>query len=411
MSSTSFNPPHTPHTPHTLHPSHASDSSHIVKPLGRAREKKTIVTVVGARPQFIKAAVLSRAFRTDYSHHLEEKIVHTGQHYDPELSRIFFDELAIPEPAYTLHISGNNVTGRMMEALAPVLQEEKPDAVLVYGDTFSTLAGALAAVQAAIPVIHYEAGLRSYNKQMPEEINRIVTDHVSSLLLCPTLKAVENLRKEGIEQHVHHVGDIMYDSALWARRYWEQRCEESDSERKWALGQQPFALLTLHRAFTTCSLENLEACLDYVQHFAYREKLVVLFPAHPRTLNLLKHREKPLPPSIKLIPPLGYLEMQKCVMQASFILTDSGGLQKEAYFHRVPCVTLRSETEWEETILSGWNRLWTDDAWRTRASIPEYGDGTAAQSTLATLLQWLGVSDGGPVENARTRAECGVEMR
>ena len=307
-----------------------------------------IVTVVGARPQFIKAAVLSREIRKDHT----EVLVHTGQHYDQNMSDIFFEELGIPAPDYNLGIGSGphgKQTGEMLAAIEEVLLNEKPDWVLVYGDTNSTLAGALAAVKLHISVAHVEAGLRSFNRRMPEETNRVLTDHASDLLLCPTQTAVDNLEKEGITTGVHLVGDVMYNALMWAAA---QQKEPSILD---TLDLEPgkYLLATVHRAENTDDPERLGGILsafDQVQE-------TLVWPVHPRTRQKLQEMGWKPAAHVKLIEPLGYLDMAQLQKNARMILTDSGGVQKEASWLGVPCITLREETEWVETVQSGWNRL------------------------------------------------------
>ncbi|HEX7400538.1 MAG TPA: UDP-N-acetylglucosamine 2-epimerase (non-hydrolyzing), partial [candidate division Zixibacteria bacterium] len=310
-----------------------------------------IISVVGARPQFIKLASLSKELRK--KHH--EIIIHTGQHYDDNLSKVFFSELSIPKPDYNLGIGSaehGEQTGRMMEGIERILLSEKPNLVIVYGDTNSTLAGALAAAKLNIPVAHVEAGLRSYRKSMPEEINRVLTDHVSTLLFCPTPTSVKNLKKEGITKGVHLVGDVMYDSLLDHLKVAEKK---SRIMRKLNLRKKEFYLLTIHRAENTDIKENLKKVTQIIAHLDKK----VVFPIHPRTRNKLgefKLLSRLLSLSnLILIDPVSYLDMLILEKNAGFILTDSGGVQKEAFFLRIPCLTLRDETEWVETLESGWN--------------------------------------------------------
>ena len=337
-----------------------------------------ILTVVGARPQFIKAAVVSRAIRNFQG--ISEIIVHTGQHFDTNMSNIFFAELDIVPPAYNLGIGGGShgaMTGQILEEIEKVLETEKPDWVLVYGDTNSTLAGALAAAKLHIPIAHVEAGLRSYNKRMPEEINRILTDHVSTLLFCPTRIAVENLTKESITQGVHHVGDVMYDATLNARAKARSR---SDILKRLNIENGNFILATVHRAENTDSKETLSEVIAYLKSRA-KEKPVVL-PLHPRTATCIKKYQLDLG-SIIAIDPIGYLDMTALMDGCAEICTDSGGVQKEAYFHRKRCTTLRDETEWVETIEAGWNRLWkVKDFVAPVSDIADYGDGSTSNKIL-----------------------------
>lgn len=342
----------------------------------------TIVTVVGARPQFVKAATVSRVFARRRS--VRELLVHTGQHFDADMSDVFFEELAIPTPHRHLGISGSGhgaMTGRMLEALESALLADRPDAVLVYGDTNSTLAGALAAAKLHIPVVHVEAGLRSYNRAMPEEINRVLTDHVSRLLLCPTSAAVANLAREGVVDGVQSVGDVMYDAMLHAA---------SASPRTAGHGlevDQPFGLCTIHRAENTDDVQRLSQILDYIEEQA-RHRLIVL-PVHPRTRQRIEMLGRELV-GVRLVSPQGYFAMQRLLATCDIVLTDSGGVQKEAYFHRKPCVTLRDETEWVETIEAGWNRLWMSPDWSApRRDIVDYGAGDAAERCVDAMEAML----------------------
>ena len=322
-----------------------------------------ILTIVGARPQFVKAAVVSRAIREN--DHMSEVMLHTGQHFDADMSAIFFNELAIPEPAYHLHVHGGShgdMTGRMLAALEPVLMTERPHWVVVFGDTNSTLAGALAAAKLNIPIAHVEAGLRSYNRNMPEEINRVVTDHVSTLHLCPTQTAVANLAKEGIRENVHDVGDVMYDASLFALKQPPRTSIVHDLQ----LQPGKYAVATVHRAENTDDPIKLKSIINYLVECG-REAPIVL-PLHPRTRRAAERSEISLK-GLLVIEPLGYLDMAWLLSGACGVYTDSGGLQKEAYFHRVPCVTLRSETEWVETIGHGWNRLWSQQDYLPRREI------------------------------------------
>ena len=334
---------------------------------------KRVLTVVGARPQFVKAAPVARAFAAAG---IEEVMVHTGQHFDANMSEVFFQELEIPEPRYNLDIHGGThgaMTGRMLAAVEEVLLAEKPDALLIYGDTNSTLAGALAASKLHIPVLHVEAGLRSFNRAMPEEINRIVADHLSALLFCPSQAAVTHLASEGIAKGVHFVGDVMQDATLFAQARASERLRLLAG-----LGVAPggYALCTLHRAENTDDPARLRTMIDYLRTAANGQP--VIWPIHPRTRGVID-REGIALDGIVITDPVGYFDMHALLAHAAIVLTDSGGLQKEAYFHRVPCVTLRDETEWVETIDAGWNRLWTVEAYREpRTEIADYGDGNAA---------------------------------
>lgn len=318
-----------------------------------------IVTVLGARPQFIKAAAVSRAVRARNAapgERIDEVIVHTGQHFDDNMSQVFFDQLDIPRPAHNLGIGGlghGAMTGRMLEQLELLLQAERPDGVLVYGDTNSTLAGALAAAKLHIPVAHVEAGLRSFNMGMPEEINRIVVDRVSTTLFCPTRTAVDNLRAEGVSRGVHEVGDVMYDVALF---HADRARSESDVLARLDLRPRAFALVTWHRAENTDDPARLRGIVSALEAVAGR--IPVVLPLHPRTRNCL--REQGLLERlarITITEPLPYLDMVALEQSARLILTDSGGVQKEAFFYEVPCITMRDQTEWTETVALGANRL------------------------------------------------------
>lgn len=317
---------------------------------------KKIVTVLGARPQFIKASVVSHAMRQ--SGQLQEVLVHTGQHFDSNMSDVFFEELGMHKPDHLLDIHGGGhgaMTGRMLEQVERVLLTEKPDAVLVYGDTNSTLAGALAAAKLNVPVAHVEAGLRSFNMAMPEEVNRILTDRMSRWLFTPTAAASAHLRREGMaDVHIEEVGDVMYDVAL----HYGGRVDASGRVlSQLGLAPSSYVLATVHRAENTDHEQRLLAIVDGLQALARR--MPVVWPLHPRTRGVL-HRMgwlAGLSPNVRLIDPVGYLDMVQLEKYAAAIATDSGGVQKEAFFFRVPCVTLRDETEWVELVDAGWNRL------------------------------------------------------
>ena len=344
-----------------------------------------IVTIVGARPQFIKAAAVNRAIQAINRSHrpfsqpyskkkIQEILVHTGQHYDYLMDKIFFNELKLPRPDYHLGVgSGSHArqTAMMLERIEPVLEKEKPEMVLVYGDTNSTLSGALAAAKLNIPVAHVEAGLRSYNRTMPEETNRLVTDHLSTFLFCPTHQALENLSKEGIRDGggkvVKKVGDVMYDSVLY---YSELAGKKSTlledlglHNRQSAIPACPagrpnpqYYLATLHRVENTDNPKRLKSILKALNEIG--KDVPVVFPLHPRTKKMIEaYHLFPGTQWIKLIDPVSYLDMLQLEKNAKAILTDSGGVQKEAYWFGVPCFTLRDETEWVETIRSGWNIL------------------------------------------------------
>lgn len=360
--------------------------------------KLRIITIVGARPQFIKAAAVSRAILDLFSDQIEEKIIHTGQHFDDNMSQVFFDELSIPKPNYHFAISGGShgaMTGKMLSSIEEALLAEKPDWVLVYGDTNSTLAGALAAVKLHIPVAHVEAGLRSFNMRMPEEVNRIVSDRVSRLLLCPTEAAVDNLRSEGISNGVHNVGDVMYDVAIFYR---DKARHHSSILHRLGIFPKTYVLATCHRAENTDAPHRLKEILSALN--ATAKKMPVILPLHPRTRKITQIYEMTdLLSGLVVTEPLSFLDMLALEQNARLILTDSGGVQKEAFFYDVPCVTMRDETEWVETITSGWNRLApphtgqilkaVDDALsELPASKPEpYGTGNAAVMILKHILE------------------------
>jgi UDP-GlcNAc3NAcA epimerase len=354
---------------------------------------KKILTIIGARPQFIKAAPVSKALQEHGG--FKEILVHTGQHYDANMSQVFFDELEIPAPRHNLEVGGGNhgeQTGEMLKRLEPLVISEKPDLVLVYGDTNSTLAGALVAAKLHVPVAHVEAGLRSFNRHMPEEINRVAADHLSTLLFCPTKTAIANLKKEGIVQNVFKTGDVMCDVALM----FSQKAKRSSAILSALhLQSKEFMLVTIHRPENTddkARLTNIFTALDTLAN-----DCAVVFPMHPRTKKMAKafglgHVLK----KVQVIEPAGFLDMIRLESSASLIVTDSGGVQKEAYFHRVPCVTLRDETEWVETVEAGWNILAKNLSQKAitglarkmalpgakRKIIKEYGDGHAAEKIV-----------------------------
>lgn len=347
---------------------------------------KKILTIVGARPQFIKAAAISRAFKAHGD--ITEYIIHTGQHYDANMSDIFFEELGIPTPRHHLSLGGGThgqMTGRMLEALEKIFIDEKPDAILIYGDTNSTLAGALAAVKIHIPVIHVEAGLRSFNRKMPEEINRILSDQVSKLLLCPTQVSIDNLKTEGITKGVHMVGDVMHDATLFAI---EKTKDSNGILETLGIAGKSFAVCTMHRAENTDNPERFDRLITFLEDQAKQH--TIIFAVHPRTRNLMADRGI-APKGVQLIDPVGYFDLHTLLQHCELVLTDSGGLQKEAYFHRKPCITMRDETEWVETIETGWNRLWTSKDWvGTREEIADYGKGDAAQKCAKIIHSFLG---------------------
>jgi len=343
-----------------------------------------IVSVVGARPQFVKAAVLRKYFSDNG---IEEILVHTGQHYDENMSKVFFDELKIKPAEYSLSLknrSHGGMTAEILTEIEKILLKENPDACLVYGDTNSTLAAALAASKLHIPVCHVEAGLRSFNKKMPEEINRILTDHVSSVLFCSTSESIKNLELEGVTDGVHHVGDIMYDAVrLFAGEdgnTWNSEDNiEIDTTRE-------LACLTLHRQENLASTDRAKAVVDYVK--SYVNCYQFIFPIHPNTKNKLLLHGIDLE-GIDVIDPLSYTKMQNLLASCDLLFTDSGGMQKEAYFHGKRCITLRDETEWVETISHGWNRLWISEEYVCEPmKIVEYGDGFSAEK-MAKLLSLI----------------------
>lgn len=344
-----------------------------------------ITTLVGARPQFVKAAAISRAFRVEGS--VEETLIHTGQHYDPVLSDIFFDELELPRPKHNLGIgamSHGAMTGRILEAVEGLLVEDRPDAVLVFGDTNSTMGGALAAAKLGIPVIHVEAGMRSGRLYVPEEINRIVTDHLSELLLCSTQQAMVNLQKEGLHHRARMIGDVMYDVTVFAG---QKAAKRSGIVERLKLRSGEFDLVTVHRAENTDDPARLSELMAYVAAAARTRPLV--FPMHPRTRQALRLGGWSLN-GVIVAEPLGYFDFHRLLAECACVHTDSGGVQKEAYFYRKPCVTLRSETEWTETVEAGWNRLWTQKEWRQpRRRIDEYGSGAAAELAVDEIVRFI----------------------
>jgi UDP-GlcNAc3NAcA epimerase len=353
-----------------------------------------VVTILGARPQFIKAATISLVFSENS---VTEVLLHTGQHYDQNMSEVFFQELGIPEPRYNLGInaaSHGSMTGRMLEQIEKILLEEKPDYVLVYGDTNSTLAGALAASKLHIPIAHVEAGLRSFNRKMPEEINRVLTDHISDLLFAPTRNCIVNLKAEGISKGVYHTGDVMYDAALLFGKISDKK---SKIIKKLQIEAKCFYLATVHRPENTDNPDRLRSILNALLFL--NEKIPVVLPLHPRTakiidqLNLNKNADR-----LCIIPPLSYLDMVALEKNTRAVITDSGGVQKEAYFHGVPCITLRDETEWTETVDAGWNSIVGSDFdqiiyavqhAKVGRPIAEYGNGDAAENIVKILLNQL----------------------
>jgi UDP-N-acetylglucosamine 2-epimerase (non-hydrolysing)/UDP-GlcNAc3NAcA epimerase len=354
-----------------------------------------VATVIGNRPQFVKAAAVSRLLRAEH----EEVLVHTGQHYDDELSAVFFTELGIPRPDHELRLgTGTNTEQitRMLEAITPLLAEVAPDVVLVYGDTNSTLAGALAAAQDALPVAHVEAGMRSFDRTMPEELNRVLTDQLSGLLLCPSQTAMDNLERESVGGRAELVGDVMVDVAMLVA----PRALQDDAPLAAAgVERGAYALVTAHRAGNVDDPARLEALVALLEALPFTGVL----PLHPRTAARL--RETGLmarlkgAPGVRLLPPIGYLEFTALLLGARAVLTDSGGVQKEAYLAGVPCITLRDTTEWVETVEAGWNVLVDLDAGAALAALdrdrpaerlPLYGDGRAGERVVGALASWLG---------------------
>lgn len=364
-----------------------------------------LLTVVGARPQFIKLAPLSRHLATHHSS-IEHTIVHTGQHYDANMSEVFFDELEIPHPNFNLNVgsgSHGKQTGEMLIQIEEVLLQKKPDVLIVYGDTNSTAAGALAASKLHIPVAHIEAGLRSYNMFMPEEQNRVITDHLSHYLFCPTETAVVNLRNEGLYDekptkgsrdvlHVANVGDVMYDAVLYNSEIAEKKSRILPQLR---CTPKEYILATIHRAENTDHQNRLKIIFDAFGKLSTE----VILPLHPRTKRFIAQYGIKVSDNVQIIDPVGYLDMILLEKNASLIMTDSGGVQKEAYFMRTPCITLRDETEWVETVDTGWNMLVSDlhlipaavDAlslvdFSTKELKKVFGDGNSAEKILNTIL-------------------------
>jgi UDP-GlcNAc3NAcA epimerase len=378
-----------------------------------------IITVVGARPQFIKASAISRAFRAHYANQVTELIVHTGQHYDNNMSDVFFDELELPKPAYNLHIGsmGHGAqTGEMMVALEKVMLDEKPDAVIVYGDTNSTLAGALTAAKLNIPVIHIEAGIRSFNRTMPEEVNRIMTDHVSTLLFSPTKAGLQNLQNEGfnrkMQEHItpskplaYHCGDIMYDNSLY---FAEAAAQKSDVLNRLGIEDKPFILATIHRNNNTDDPQRLEGIFNGIMRVAKDQGAKAVIPLHPRTLKVLTSEANAAlygsivaNPDVILCEPVGFLEMSLLLKKCALVMTDSGGVQKEAYFFQKQCLVLRSETEWVELIQQGSSMIVDADPMRMILAMrllranesssypPIFGDGKAAEFITGEIASFL----------------------
>jgi len=361
---------------------------------------KKICTIVGARPQIIKSAMVSRAIRLLDG--FKEVIVHTGQHYDDNMSSVFFEELELNAPKYQLGInncSHSEMTGRMLIKLEEIFLKEKPDAVLVYGDTNSTLAGAMAAAQSKIKIAHVEAGVRSFNRQMPEEINRVVTDHLADLLLAPSVLAEKNLINEGIHKSkIFNCGDVMLDLNLVMQKY---KRDVSDVKTSVGLNNDDYILITVHREENVLNSRHLNSIIRALKELS--EKFQVVFPIHPNTKKYIEALKPNFAGhnNIKVIEPLSYLEMISLQKSAALIVTDSGGLQKEAFFNNVQCLTLRNETEWPELLQANWSQLCSPDRWdvivdsvkerinEIGMSISPYGSGGAARKIAHTLSTFL----------------------
>ena len=381
--------------------------------------KKKIITIVGARPQIIKSSAISRAVLGNFSDKLEEIIVHTGQHYDENMSHVFFEEMKIPKPNYNLNVgsgSHGQQTAKMLAGLEEIFLKEKPDAVVVYGDTNSTIAGALAAAKIHIPVVHIEAGLRSFNKSMPEELNRIACDHMSTLLFTPTTVGMDNLKREGFElspdgkasidsPHVFHCGDIMYDNSL---HFSDVSDEKSTILEDLSLTKDGFVLCTVHRDSNTDVQENMESIFSALLNIAISSKLTIVLPLHPRTRKMMEkqlsnelYAALHVSEKIKIIPPAGFLDIIALEKHAHMIITDSGGLQKESFFFRKPCVILRPQTEWVEIVENGNAILVDAEKERIEEAFEElkskmdltypafYGDGKAAEFICEKLIAEL----------------------
>jgi len=355
-----------------------------------------IFTLVGTRPQFIKAAAVSRIIKDEFSNLFNETIIHTGQHYDKKMSEFFFDELDIPYPNYHMNISSLNhgeMTGRMIIEFEKYLLENRTDYVLLYGDTNSTLAGMLAATKLGIPVAHVEAGLRSFNMKMPEEMNRILVDRLSTFLFCPTLQAINNLSNEGINAGVYQVGDVMFDIALY---YKDKARIKSNVLSNYNLRAHDFYLVTCHRAENTNDYDRLNQIFSAIAELAASNK--VILPLHPRTKKyLVKNKILDLLKNVIVTEPLSFMDMIVLEQSAKAILTDSGGVQKEAFFYGVPCITMRDETEWVETVESGWNKIVGANKEKIltavnslsygKSGISPYGDGHASRKILEILCK------------------------
>lgn len=378
-----------------------------------------LLTIIGARPQIIKAAALSRAIKNNYSNKIQEIIVHTGQHYDENMSQVFFDELNIPHPHYNLN-SGSGAHGKqtasMIVGIEDILIKEKPNCIVLYGDTNSTLAGAIAASKIHIPVIHIEAGLRSFNKAMPEEINRIMCDHVSTLLFSPTQSGYDNLLKEGFKENneppytfdnpkVFHCGDVMYDNSLYFSKIAEQKTNVLKSNK---LEKGNFILATIHRNNNTDEPLRLNALFSTISKIASENKIKMVIPLHPRTAKLLQenlskqlYKDIQANEYIKIVPPVSFLEMIALEKNAKMIITDSGGVQKEAFFFQKPCIILRSETEWVELVDCGSAKITDADESKILKAYSHFstaknlqfpalfGDGKAAEFICEAILKYI----------------------
>ena len=381
--------------------------------------KKKIITIIGARPQIIKSSALSRAIRTHFKNELEEIIVHTGQHYDDNMSNVFFDEMKIPFPNYNLSVgsgSHGKQTAKMIDGLEEIFLKEKPAAVVVYGDTNSTIAGALAATKIHIPVVHIEAGLRSFNKSMPEEVNRIACDHMSSLLFTPTISGIENLKKEGFDTdgkgeasadhpNVFHCGDIMYDNSLY---FSSVSAEKATILNELKLTPESYILCTVHRDSNTDVKENMENIFQALLDVGENSGLKIILPLHPRTKSKMKEQLSTelfeniaVSEMIEIIPPAGFLDIIALEKNARMLITDSGGLQKESFFFEKPCIILRPQTEWVEIVNNG-NALLADadynriiDAFNELVTVENftypnfYGNGKASEFICEKIVKMI----------------------
>ncbi len=378
-----------------------------------------LLTIIGARPQIIKAAALSRAIKNNYSSKIKEVIVHTGQHYDENMSQVFFNELDIPHPDYNLNTGSGthgSQTAAMIIGIEEILLKEKPDCIVLYGDTNSTLAGAIASSKILVPIVHIEAGLRSFNKAMPEEINRIMCDHVSTLLFSPTKTGYDNLLNEGFKENneapytinnpkIFHCGDVMYDNSLYFSKIAEQKTNIISTNN---LEGKPFILATIHRNNNTDEPVRLQALFSAIHKISIQNKVQVVIPLHPRTAKLLSqnlsselYAAVQTSPFIKLLPPVSFLEMIALEKNASMVMTDSGGVQKEAFFFKKPCIILRSETEWVELVDCGSAKIidaneekiieaYTDFSNLKTFDFPDlFGNGKAAEFICKSILNYI----------------------